>query len=232
MTQTVEQFLVEQLERVAPGKYALASVLQRFQSKLRFPCTHLKGGRTPRQFTLGKDYNLSIFMFPTGVTEIKCLYNCGLKIRSDEAELTSVFNELHDLPSTNTNAGAERIIIMKGGKEIPIDPGPVPVYTDAYRQRIKESSDLFWAYIQRGLEDGRIKPGDPILGAVLPHPDPIEAPDTIVERGLKFRYVRQRAKKVLQATAVVQDSIPEPAKTNTKIRKARKTNPATKRGGK
>ena len=202
MTQTVEQFLVEQLQRVAPGKYTLASVLQRFQSKLRFPCTHLKGGRTPRSLAgPGKDYNLSIFTFPTGVTEIKCLYNCGLKLRSDEETLG--FDELRDLPSTNTKASSELYANRK-------DPGPVPTYTDAYRQCIKESSDLFWAYIQRGLEDGRIKPGDPILGAVLPHPDPIEAPDTIIERGLKFRYVRQRAKKVLQATVVVQDSIAIP----------------------
>jgi hypothetical protein len=224
MTQTVEQFLVEQLERVAPGKYTLASVLQRFQSKLRFPCTHLKGGGTPRKYLVGKDYNLSIFTFPTGVTEIKCLYNCGLKLRSDEETLG--FDELRDLPSTNTHATAEVQRYTKGGKEIPIDPGPVPTYTDAQRQRIKESNDRFWDYLQKALVLGHIKLDDPILGNVLPHPDPIEAPDTIIERGLKFRYVRQRAKKVLQATAVVQDSIPalEPlAQTNTKIRKARKT---------
>ena len=39
--QTVEQFLFEQLEKIAPGKYALADVLHLFKSKLKFPCTHL-----------------------------------------------------------------------------------------------------------------------------------------------------------------------------------------------
>jgi hypothetical protein len=233
MSQTVEQFLVEQLEKVAPGKYTLASVLQQFKAKLRFPCTHLKGGKSPRSLAgLGKDYNLSIFTFPTGVTEIKCLSNCGLKIRSDEKELTAAFNELYDCPSSNHPASAENVWLVKDGERIPVDPGPAPVYSDAYRQRIKESADLFWASIQIGLATGRIKPNNPILGAVLPHPDPIEAPDTIVERGIKNAFTRVKKNGFLKATVVVQDSIPalDPVKSNKKIRKARKTNPA-KRGG-
>jgi len=95
--QTVEQFLFEQLEKIAPGKYTLANVLQLFKSRLRFNCQHLKGRHSGATTAgLHKDYNLSIFTFPNGVTEIKCLYNCGLKIRSDEKELTSAFNELYD----------------------------------------------------------------------------------------------------------------------------------------
>ena len=104
MTQTVEQFLFEQLEKVAPGKYTLASVLQLFKTKLRFPCTHLKGRQTGRFPGFVKDYNFSIFTFPTGVTEIRCLYNCGLSVSSDDIEQTSVFNELYDYPTTNTRA--------------------------------------------------------------------------------------------------------------------------------
>src|SRR5271166_6190168 len=157
-TQTVEQFLFEQLEKVAPGKYAIADVLRLFKSKLRFPCTHLKGGgRSHSRVGAGKDYNLSIFTFPTGVTEIKCLYNCGLKIRSDEKELASAFSELYKLPSTNSRASSEVMIYKKGGKEVPIDPGPVPTYSDEYRQRIKESTDAFLESISQGLKNGRIK---------------------------------------------------------------------------
>lgn len=225
MTQTAEQFLVEQLDKVAPGKYTLAGVLQLFKSKLRFPCSHLKGGgrRTSLQGP-EKDYNLSIFTFPTGITEIKCLYNCGLKIRSDEKELASAFNELYDFPSTNRPATAERHFFIKGGKRAPIDPGPVPTYSDETRQRIRESTDMFCKTINQGLLTGRIKPDDPILGGVLPHPDPIEAPDSIIERDLKkFHYIRQRQKEMplLKARVVVQDSVPA-LTTNTKIRKSRK----------
>lgn len=226
MSQTVEQFLFEQLEKVAPGKYTLASVLQQFKAKLRFPCTHLKGGKSPRSLARpGKDYNLSIFTFPTGVTEIKCLYNCGLKIRSDEKELTTAFNELYDYPSTNTKATSEQCWLVKGGKSLPIDAGPAPTYTDADRQRIRESTELFWKTVELGMASGRIKPNDPILGAIISHPDPIEAPDSIVERGIKLVFLKARARKLFQAKAVVQDSIPalDPVKSNKKIRKARKT---------
>src|SRR5690348_4353815 len=120
-TQAIEKFLVEQLEKIAPGKYRLADVLTLFKSRLRFPCSHLKGHlhRLPGSL---KDYNLSIFTFPTGVTEIKCLYNCGLKIRSDEKELTDQFNELYDLPSSNSRAMAE----VQSKNQ---DPGPAPMYT-------------------------------------------------------------------------------------------------------
>ncbi len=224
-TPTVEQFLVEQLERVAPGKYTLANVLELFKSRLRFSCTHLKGGRSHRYGLLGhKDYNLSIFTFPNGVTEIKCLYNCGLKIRSDEKELVRAFNELYDLPSTNSPAASEGFVTIKNGERIPIDPGPAPVYSDAYRQRIRESNDIFWKSIACGLESGRIKPSDSILGGVFPHPDPVEAPDSQVERGIAEALKQSKSKQVLRVQVVVQDSIPalEPIKTNTKIRKSRK----------
>jgi len=217
--QTVEQFLVEQLERIAPGKYALADVLQLFKSRLRFSCNHLKGGGRARSGY--KDYNLSIFTFPSGVTEIKCLYNCGLKIRSDEKDLSRAFSQLRDLPTSNTKAQSEY--------RLPIaDPGPVPVYTDAYRRSIKESNDMFWESITQGLLNGRIKPSDPILGAVLPHPDPVEAPDSIVERGIRNDFLRSKRKSSAKAQVVVQDSVPalKPVK---KIRKTRKTQ-SRKRG--
>lgn len=219
-TQTVEQFLFEQLEKVAPGKYTLAGVLQLFKSQLRFNCNHLKGGGRSRSLgTFGKDYNLSIFTFPNGVTEVKCLYNCGLKICSDQKELTSAFNEAYDLPSSNTKASAEERYSVKGGKRVPVDPGPAPVYSDAYRQRVRESADIFLSVLKTGLECGRIKPSDPILGGILPHPDPKEAPESAVERGLKTAYVKAKKNKLIRtATAVVQDSVPvlEPVK---KIRK-------------
>jgi hypothetical protein len=191
MTQTidpVEQLLFEQLEKVAPGKYTLASVLQLFKAKLRFSCHHLKGARGNGQPVFGvpvsKDYNLSIFTFPTGVTEIKCLYNCGLKIRSDQPELVSAFNELYDYPTTNHPASSEQLQTLKNGTRVPIDPGPVPTYTDEDRKRIRESNDRFIEVVERALENGRIQPGDAILGGVFPHPDPIEAPDSEIRRNM------------------------------------------------
>jgi hypothetical protein len=212
--QTVEQFLFEQLEKIAPGKYTLANVLQLFKSKLRFSCDHLKGGAHSRLRGPSKDYNLSIFTFSNDVTEIKCLYNCGLKIRSDEKELVSAFNELYDLPSTNSRASAEVRIRTKNGERIPIDPGPVPTYSDEHRRRLKESTDLFWEHINHGLSIGSIKPDNRILGAVLPHPDPIEAPDSIVERGIVDAFAQSKIKAVKKAI---------------KTRKARKTQ-SRKRG--
>jgi len=213
-TQTVEQFLVEQLEIVAPGKYALANVLELFKSKLRFQCRHLKGGYGQRIGALGyKDYNLSIFTFPNGVTEIKCLYNCGLKIRSDEKELSKAFSQLADLPTSNTRAQSEYRAPST------INPGPVPTYSDAYRQQVRESTDRFWKSIEQGIESGRIKPNDPVLGGEAPHPDPIEAPDSIVERGIAQAFKKALRKPVLKAQVVVQDSIPAPAPDSKKIRK-------------
>lgn len=230
-TQAIEQYLFEQLEKVAPGKYTLASVLQRFKSQLRFPCSHLKGGGRRSSLTgLSKDYNLSIFTFPTGVTEIKCLYNCGLKIRSDEKDLVGAFSELYDFPTTNHRAASEQVITMKGGKRVPVDPGPAPTYSDEYRQRIKNSTEVLWKAIEEGLECGRIKPGDKILGGNFPHPDPVEAPDSIIERGIKFRFARMKSKPpVTQATTIVQDSIPEPVK---KVSKRKKTQSRRPRSGK
>lgn len=208
--QTVEQFLFEQLEKVAPGKYTLASALQIFKSKLRFPCTHLKGGKSPlRLVGPSKDYNLSIFTFPTGVTEIKCLYNCGLKIRSDEKDLLHLFNELYDLPSTNSCATAEVQRYSRGGKNVPIDPGPAPTYSEATRQRIRESTDLFWKSISQGLENGRIKPDDPILGGIKPHPDPIEAPDSVIKREINrgFQQIKNKQPVLKGVVVTLQDSV-------------------------
>jgi hypothetical protein len=231
-SQTVEQFLFEQLDKIAPGKYAIADVLKLFKSRLRFACTHLKGGLTPRLTGPCKDYNLSVFTFPSGVAEIRCLYNCGLKVRSDEKELVDAFNELYDLPTTNSPAAAEVQYFSKDGKRTPIDPGPVPAYSDAYRQRLKESTDIFLKVIAAGVESGRIKTDDPILGGIFPHPGPVEAPDSKIERGIKngFEYLKKRP-PIVKAQVVAQDSIPalEPVKTNTKIRKARKTQ-SRKRG--
>ena len=221
--QSVEQFLVEQLDKIAPGKYSLASALQMFKTRLRFPCNHLKGGG--RRYSLlspGKDYNLSIFTFPTGVTEIKCLYNCGLKIRSDEKELVSQFNEVYDLRTTNTKASAEVITNVKNGKVIPLDPGPAPTCSDEYRQRIKESTELFINMLERWQLTGCPNLDKKTLGGTFPHPDPIEAPESMVKREIVecFRKYKTR-QAILKATVVVQDSIPalEPV-TNTKIRKA------------
>lgn len=219
MTQTVEQFLIEQLEKVAPGKYGIVDVLQLFKAKLRFPCNHLKGGRVPRGSH--KDYNLSIFTFPTGVTEIKCLYNCGLKIRSDEESMQRAFEELYDLPTSNIRASSEVEHQSKGGKRIPIDPGPTPTYTDEYRRRIKESNDLFWKFVEKGLADGNFKK--------VPHPQPIEAPDTQIERGIQQAYQRAKnSKPVVVGNVTFSEAVPalEPVKS-TKIRKARKTQSRT-----
>lgn len=217
--QTVEQFLFQQLEKVAPGKYTVAGVLRLFQSKLRFPCTHLKGGHVGRA-SMRRDYNLSIFTFATGVIEIKCLYNCGLKIRSDQKDLIDSFNELYDLPTTNSPATSECHWLVKNGERNPIDPGPAPTCSDERRQGIRESNDKFLMYINQGLESGRVKHGDPILGAVLPHPDPIEAPDSIVERGIILdHYMRNR--KLAQAVVTALDKIPALEPVKTKIRKCK-----------
>jgi len=231
--QSVEQFLVEQLEKVAPGKYSFASALQFFKTRLRFPCNHIKGGgRRSSLISGGKDYNISIFTFPTGVTEVKCLYNCGLKIRTDEPLLVHAYNELYDLPSTNSKASAEVIKHTKNGKVIPVDPGPTPVYTDEYRKRIRESNDRFLDYLDRSRLRGRIKPDEKILGGTFPHPDPVEAPDSIIKRTVLQAFKKaKRNPPIHTALAVFQDSIPalEPVKVKTKIRKARKTQ-SRKRG--
>lgn len=219
-TKTVEQFLFEQLEKIAPGKYGLADVVQLFKSKLRFPCTHLKGRHTPGG--LRRDYNLSIFTFPTGVTEVKCLYNCGLKVRSDDKELTSAFNQLYDFPTSNTPASAEVRRTFMGGVEVPIDAGPPPTYSDAERQRIKESNDVFLRFLQKGVEEGHIKTDNPVLGGTFPHPDPIEEPRSIVERGVKEAFVKSKQKKVLNTAVSFHDaSIPalKPVKRKTQSRK-------------
>jgi hypothetical protein len=229
MPQTVEQFLLEQLEKVAPGKYTLASVLQRFKSKLRFPCSHLKGGRANGQIAFGvppaKDYNIMVFTFATGVTEIRCLYNCGFKIRSDEQDATTL-NEAYDLRTSNSPASSQTFFEVKNGKRLPIDPGPVPTYTDEQRRRIRESGEIFMEQLPKMLEEGRVKAGDPILGGVFPHPDPVEAPDSIVECGITREFHKVKGKQsAFKATVVCQDnSVPalEPVKTNTKIRKSRK----------
>lgn len=233
-TQTIEQFLLEQLNVVAPGKYVLANVLQLFKSKLRFPCTHLKGGR--RTHANSKDYNLSVFTYSTGVIEIKCLYNCGLKISSTDTVLANAFAELRDIAnreSTNSQASAEVRLVMKNGARVPIDPGPAPVYTDAYRQRIKDSNDAILAMLERKLSQGVIAECYPMLGGHFPHPDPIEAPDSQVERNMlaahkKLKERNESFRKSVQATVVVQDSFPalEPVK---KIHKTRKTQ-SRKRG--
>lgn len=194
-TQAVEQFLFKQLEEIAPGKYTLQGVLQSFKSKLRFPCNHLKGGGRSRSLgTMGKDYNFSIFTFPTGVTEVKCLYNCGLKIRSDQG-LTSSFNELYDLPSSNSKASAE----WSGKRN---DPGPVPTYSDEYRRRLRESTDTFLSVLLCGVESGRIQPGDVVLGGKFPHPDPVEAPDSIIEREMLQAHQKMNKKSELKTTKI------------------------------
>ena len=202
---SVEKFLFDQLEKVAPGKYTIASVLQLFKSKLRFPCTHLKGGgRVSPLRALGKDYNLSIFTFSSGVTEIKCLYNCGLKISTADRDLVSAYNDLYDIArsqSTNFPASSERRPLQ--------DPGPAPTYTDAYRQRIRENSDRMIETLKANLEQGVIKPGSEILGGIFPHPDPIEAPESQLERSLFQAYKKLRsAPPALTALVVVQDQVP------------------------
>jgi len=220
--QSVEQFLLEQLQKVAPGKYTVAGVLEQFKAKLRFPCNHLKGGsRIIRPSGLRKDYNLSIFTFPNRVTEIKCLYNCGLKIRSDEKELTEAFDYLSDLPTTNTKAATESLLKRN-------HPEPVPTYSDAYRRRIRESSDRFWNAVTEGLENGRIQPNDLILGGIFPHPGPVEAPDSIVEREM-MRVYRKNKKPAPRPLITVEDIVPGQVKSFTKIRKTRKAQ-SRKRG--
>lgn len=212
-TQTVEQFLFEQLEKIAPGKYTLANVLQLFKHTLRFPCSHLKGGS--RRLAHAKDYNLSIFTFSTGVTEIKCLYNCGLKICSTDSTIGFAFNELYDIArnqSTNSQASAE---VMSGKP----DPGPVPTYSDAYRQRIKDSTEAFVRTIERRIELGITQPGDLVLGGVFPHPDPVEAPDSKIERGIAQSFAKTKNCS-LKATVVVQDKGVPALKPVKKIRKA------------
>jgi hypothetical protein len=230
--QTVEQFLFEQLEKVAPGKYTLASVLERFKSKLRFPCHHRKGsaagsGRVTGQIAFGvpvaKDYNLSTFKFPNGVVEIKCLYNCGLKIRSDEKELAEAFNELRELPTTNSPASSEERWFSKGGKRLPIDPGPTPTYSDEYRRRVRESGDILLSSLQKAVDEKRITSGAPVLGGVFPHPGPVEAPDSIIKRGITKAYEGIKSRQpVLKGVVVAFDTIPSSKPKKIKARRKRK----------
>jgi hypothetical protein len=193
-----DELVFQALQQIAPGKYRRLPIWERVKCRAR----HLKGGghvAGPH-----KDYNLSVFRFPDGVTEIKCLYNCGLKVRSNEPGRREEFEELMDLmerSSSNSRASSEVC-----GKRNP--PGPVPVYSDAYRQRIKESTDVFLKTIQQGVESGRIKLDDPILGTVRPHPDPVEAPESEVERGIVNAFARTKVKAV---------------KNSIKAKKARKT---------
>lgn len=220
--QIVEQFLFEQLEKIAPGKYSLANVLQQFKTKLRFPCNHLKSGRGIA--TGYKDYNFSVFKFPTGITEIKCLYGCGLKVRSDEKGLKQEYQQLLDLPTTNSVAAAE-LTIPAGG----INPGPVPTYTDEYREQVQERERGVWEWAKTNPEEYWKR----YINISWNHPDPIEAPESAVERQIKMTLAKNKVtKRITGVKAVCQDPIGIPALIPVKkIREASKTQ-SRKRGKK
>lgn len=220
---TIEQFLFEQLEKIAPGKYTLASVLQRLKSGLRFPCTHLKGGKG-RSLTFAKDYNIAVFNFADRTSEVKCLYGCGLKIRVDSKEKPADFIELASLPTTNSVASSEVFKTVSSTRGVlPLDPGPIPTYTDADRARIQEREDGFWKWAKAKPEEYHKRFGNVDYN----HPDPIEAPESVIPRQMKAALANVKSRPpVLKATVTFQDEgIPalEPVKKHTKIRKARKT---------
>lgn len=248
MSNTILEFwLFKQLQEIAPGKYFLAPILQRLKAGLRNPeCRHLKGGRALTAFA--KDYNLSVFRFADGVTEIKCLYNCGLKLRSDSADKAD-FAELLDIArqSTNTVATSEiyATTTAKG-----FTPGPIPTYTEADRARIQEREQEFWKWAKAYPEEYRKQYGN----VVYNHPDPKEAPESIIPR--QMANIMAKRPKPLPRPKLTQDTfdalraaaaIPKPnlkviyqdegipalesVKQNNKIRKARKTQ-SRKRGKK
>src|SRR6266403_1738451 len=144
-----------------------------------------------------------------------------MEVQTVEQFLVEQLNKLvpgkYTLASTNTKASSEWF--SKRG-----DPGPVPTYSDEYRRRVRESTDVFLNVLNFGLESGRIKSGDPILGGVFPHPDPKEAPESEVERDIHAAYARIKKRKAT-ATVVPSNSTPVQLK---KIRK-RKTQ-SRKRG--
>lgn len=195
--EAVEMWLFKQLQEIAPGKYVLASYLERVKPTLRFPCTHLKGGKYLR--TGQKDWNLSFFRFATGISEIKCLYGCGLKLRSDEGD-KDAWTELHGLFQNSTNTTAASEINAKRN-----DPGPVPTYTDAARARIQERENGFWKWAKANPEEYRERFGNVDYN----HPDPKEAPESIIPRQMEAALANVKSRPpVLKATVTFQDSIP------------------------
>lgn len=162
----LEFWLFQQLKELVPGKYTLSSVLERLKSGLRFACTHLKGGKRRAYGVQKEDYNFSLFRYATGVTEIKCLYSCGLKVT--DADNKYDFLELQELfrgRSSNYPASSEiYAAMMRPG----FTPGPVPTYTDADRARIQERERKFWEWAKANPEEYRKQYG----GVSHVHPDP------------------------------------------------------------
>lgn len=197
---SIEPALFELLQTIAPGKYRRVS----YEQRVKCTANHLKGGRTGR-LPLGKDYNLSVFTFPTGVTEIKCLYNCGLKVRSDEGRKED-FEDLLWLMKQSTNSSNSSECASKRN-----DPGPAPVYTDADRQRIRDSAEMFTKWLATKIENG--EDVSKYLIADCNHPDPIEAPESIVERQLKTIFIEAEIAKFPE--------VPEPCKTTVQKRKTK-----------
>lgn len=236
--EAVERWLLKQLQEIAPGKYVLAPFLQRVKSTLRNPeCRHLKGG--PGSL-VGKDYNLSFFTFVDGVSEIKCLFGCGLKLRSDVANKND-WSELIDLLHGSTNTRASSEVVLRRN-----NPGLIPTYTDADRARIQEREDGFWKWAKANPEEYRERFGNVDYN----HPDLKEAPESIIPRQMANIMAKrpkplprpkltQDAFEALRASHIATKSAPkpnlkvvyqdegipalEPVKQNNKIRKARKT---------
>lgn len=185
----IEANLFEALQLIAPGKYRRIS----YEQRVKCPANHLKGGRTGRA-PLGKDYNLSVFTFPTGVTEIKCLYNCGLKVRSDEGRKED-FEDLVGLMKQSTNSRNSSEWRIKRN-----DPGPTPVYTDKDRQRIRENAEMLWKWLEVKTKNGEDVSGY-LAGSIVDHPDPVEAPESIVERQLKSTFRKAKIAEFQKAVA-------------------------------
>lgn len=123
-----------------------------------------------------------MFHFADRTSEVKCLYGCGLKIRVDSKEKSADFIELANLPTTNSVASSEVFKTVSSTRGVlPLDPGPIPTYTDADRARIQEREDGFWKWAKANPEEYRERFGNVDYN----HPDPIEAPESIIERKMK-----------------------------------------------
>lgn len=225
---TLEKFLFQELEKIVPGKYVLSNIL------LRHPCpTRHKKGNSLRLAGYKDDWNLAMHLFPNGVTKIWCLTHCGLCVSSDDKERAADFAQLSEamLHSTNYRSSSE----VHGTP----NPGPEVAHTPEHRERIKRINDMMLAAISQRVKDGTATEKDFIQ--VVEHPDPSVANQgprkTLAQITEEAYAVVDKFKKkqiTVNATVVYQDPVGIPALepvTNTKIRKARKTQ-SRKRGTK
>lgn len=155
---TLERFLFNELEKIAPGKYTLSNILE------RTPCTqsHLKGG--PIRGGRGKDWNLACHTFPNGIKKIWCLYGCGLTVSSNNSDTRIEWAQMSRAFEDSSNrSSASELRPLR-------DPGKPRVATEADRQRIRDSEAAIQAIITERIKSGTATKDD--FFHEEPHPDP------------------------------------------------------------